>query len=167
MRSTSASRPISGSIGPACLLVQVDAIGFERLGALLGGFLALFFLFGAAHGLLLRHAGPLGDAVADIAHRIEPRHVLFLQEIHRVAFALGEKRDEHIGAGHFVAAGILHMQHGALHHALEAGRGLGVLAVLDDQRDQFVVDIFEQRLAQGLDVDIAGFHHLGGVRHRQ
>ncbi len=55
------------------LLVQIDAIGFERLGALLDGFLRLFFLVGAAHGLLLAHARALGDAVADVAHRIEPR----------------------------------------------------------------------------------------------
>jgi hypothetical protein len=145
------------------LFVQIDAIGFKRFGALLDDFLAFFFLFGAAHGLLLRHAGTLGDAVADIAHRIEPGHVLLLQEIDRVAFAFGEQRHQHIGACHFVAAGILDMQHGPLHDALEAGRGLGVLAVLDHQRDQLFVDIFDEGLAQRVDIDIAGLHHLRRV----
>ena len=127
------------------------------------GFLALFLFVGAARRLGLAHARALGDAVADIAHRIQPVHVLLLQEIDGVAFALGEQRHQHIGAGHFVAAGILHMQHGALHHALEAGGGLGVLAILDHQGDQFLVDIFLHRLAQRVDVDIAGLHHLAGV----
>ena len=80
-----------------------------------------------------------------------------------MAFALGEQRHQHIGAGHLVAAGILHMQHGALHHALEAGGGLGFLAILDHQGDEFLVDIFLHRAAQRLGIDIAGLHHLGGV----
>ena len=145
------------------LLVQVDAIGFERLGALLVGLFGLLVLLGAARRLGLAHARPLGDAVADIAHRIQPVHVLLLQEIDGMAFALGEQRHQHIGAGHFVAAGILDMQHGALHHALEAGGGLGFLAILDHQGDEFLVDIFLHRPAQRLDVDIAGLHHLAGV----
>ena len=80
-----------------------------------------------------------------------------------MAFAFGEQGDQHIGAGDFVAAGILDMQHGALDHALEAGGGLGVLAILDDQCQQFLVDIMLQRQAQRLGIDIAGLHHLGGV----
>jgi hypothetical protein len=55
-----------------------------------------------------------------------------------VAFALGEDRDQHVGAGHFLAAGRLHMDHGALDDALEAGRRLGVLVISGDQVDQFV-----------------------------
>ena len=86
-----------------------------------------------------------------------------------MALALGEQRDQHIGAGHFIAAGILDMQHRALHDALEAGGRLGVLAVLDDQRQQFLVDIFLQGLAQRIDVDIAGLHHLRriGIVHQR
>ena len=145
------------------LLVEVDAIGFQRLGALLGGLLAFLFLVGAAHRLGLAHARALGDAVADIAHRIQPVHVLLLQEIDGMAFALGEQRDQHIGAGDLVAAGILHMQHGALHHALEAGGGLGFLAFVHHQGGEVLVDIFLHRLAQRIHVDIAGLHHLAGV----
>ncbi len=80
-----------------------------------------------------------------------------------MAFALGEQRDQHIGAGHLVAAGILDMQHRALDHPLEAGGGLGFLAILDHQGDEFLVDIFLHRAAQRLDVHIAGLHHLAGV----
>ena len=116
----------------------------------LDAFLAVFVLVGAARRLLLAHARPLGDAVADVAHRIEARHVLLLQEIDGVAFALGKQRDQHIGAGHFVAAGILHMQDRALNDALKSGRGLCVLAVFDDERDQFLIDIFRERPLQRL-----------------
>ena len=80
-----------------------------------------------------------------------------------MAFALGEQRHQHIGAGDLVAAGILHMQHGALHHALEAGGGLGFLAILDHQGDEFLIDIFLHRPAQRIGIDIAGLHHLAGI----
>src|SRR5262249_41549424 len=100
------------------LLVQVHAIGFERLGALLVLGLALFaLLLGAARGLLLAHARALGDAVAHVAHRIEARHVLLLQEIDGMALALGEQRDQHIGASDFLAAGVLHVENRTLHDA--------------------------------------------------
>ena len=55
------------------------------------------------------------------------------------------------------------MEHGPLHDALEARRGLGVFAVFDHQRDQFFIDIFDEGLAECIDVDIAGLHHLAGV----
>ncbi len=102
--------------------------------------------------------------MADITDGIQPRHVLFLEEEHGVAFALGEQRHQHIGAGHFVAAGILHMKDGALNDAMEPGGRLGVLPVIDHQGEQFVVDIFEKHLAQRVGIDIAGLHDLRGVR---
>ena len=149
----------------ARLVVEIDAIGFERVGALLDDLLGiLFLLVGAAHRLGLAHARALGDAVTHVIHGIEPRHVLFLEEIDGMAFALREERDEHIGACHLVPAGILHMQHGALHDTLETGRGLGVLAVLDRECREILVDIFGERGAQGVEIDIARAHHLRGVR---
>jgi hypothetical protein len=42
---------------------------------------------------------PLPIAVADEADGIEPAHVLLLQEIDRIALALGKQRHQHIGAG--------------------------------------------------------------------
>jgi hypothetical protein len=40
-----------------------------------------------------------------------------------MALALSEDRDQHIGAGDFLTAGRLHMDHRALDHALEPGGG--------------------------------------------
>ena len=80
-----------------------------------------------------------------------------------MAFPLGEERDQHIGAGDLVASGILHMQHGALDDALEAGGGLGFLGFIHHQSGEVLVDIFLHRLAQRIHVDIAGLHHLAGV----
>ena len=86
-----------------------------------------------------------------------------------MALALGEQRDQHVGAGDFLAAGILHMQHGALHDALEAGGRLGVLAILDHQRHQLFVDVFLHGLAQRIGIDVAGLHDLRrvGVVHQR
>jgi hypothetical protein len=67
---------------------------------------------------------PLGDAVADVIDRVVAGHVLLLQEIGRVALALGEDRHQHVGAGDLLAAGGLHVDDGALDHPLEAGGGL-------------------------------------------
>jgi hypothetical protein len=108
-------------------------------------------------------AGLLGDAVGDEVDRVVPRHVLLLQEVGGVAFALGEDGDQHIGAGDLVAARGLHVDHGALDHALEAGGRLGVLAVLDDQAAQIGVEIVGQRLLQRREINVAGAHHPGGV----
>ena len=99
----------------ARLLVEVDAIGVERVLAglpllALGGLV----LVDAAHVAGLRHAGPLGDAVADVLDRVEAGHLLLLQEIGGVALALGEDRNEHVGARDFLAAGGLHVHDGAL-----------------------------------------------------
>jgi hypothetical protein len=65
-----------------------------------------------------------------------------------VAFALGEDRDEHIGAGDLLAARRLHMDHRALDDALEAGRRLGVLVAVGDRFSSSVIDIVEHGLAQ-------------------
>ena len=153
-------------IHPARLgfLIQVDAIGFQRLRPLLVGLFGFLFLIGgAARRLGCGHTRALGDAVADIAHRIQPVHVLLLQEIDGMAFALGEQGHQHIGAGDLVAATVLHMQHGALHHALEAGGGLGFLARLDHQRDEFLINIFLHRAPQRIGIHIAGLHDLAGI----
>jgi hypothetical protein len=73
--------------------------------------------FSAPRGVRAR---TLGDAVRDVVDRVVAGHLLFLQEIGRVALALGEDRNEHVGAGDFLAAGRLHMDHRALDDALEA-----------------------------------------------
>ena len=146
----------------AGLLVEVDAVDFERIGAALLLVAALDrrrVVVHAAHGARLRHAGPLGDAVADIVDRVEAGHVLLLQEEGGVALALGEDGDEHVGPGHLLAARGLHMGHGAVDDALERGRRLRVAARIEHHRRQLVVDITGELVAQGVDVDVAGAHH--------
>ena len=148
------------------LLVEVDAIGLERIALLLRLAVAAVAALGvgilvvAAHAARFRKPRPLGDAVADVVDRVVAGHVLLLQEIGGVALALGEDRDQHVGAGDLLAAGRLHMDHGALDHALEAGGGLAVLAAVGDQVLQFGFEIADARLRLSFSViDIARAHH--------
>src|SRR5262249_59410901 len=97
---------------------------------------------GAAHRARFRHARPLGDAVADVIDGVVAGHVLLLQEIGGMAFALGENRDQHIGAGHLFAARRLHVDDGTLDDALEPGGRLGILVAIADQ-------VFDVALAVG------------------
>ena len=80
-----------------------------------------------------------------------------------MALALGEDRDEHVGARHFLAARRLHVDHRALDDALEAGRRLGVLAAVRDEVLELGVDVLDEVAAQHVEIDIAGAHHGGGV----
>ena len=150
----------------ARLLVEVDAIGLERLALLLGVLVALGLglLVDAAHRARLGDAGPLGDAVADVVDRVVPRHVLLLQEIGGVAFALREDRDQHVGAGHFFATGRLDVNHRALDHALEAGGRLGVIGAVRHQIFEFGLEIIDETGAQLVEIDAAGTHHRRRIR---
>ena len=80
-----------------------------------------------------------------------------------MALALGEDRDQHVGAGHLLAAGRLHVDDGALDHALEAGGRLGILGAVGDQVFEFGFEIGRQAAPQLVEIDIAGAHHRGGV----
>ena len=105
----------------------------------------------------------LADAVADIGHRIEAAHVLLLQEIDGVAFALGEQSDEHVGAGHLVAARRLDVQDGALDDALESAGRRRIGRAVGDQGAKLVVEIMFDGRLQLVAVDAAGGHHLTGM----
>src|SRR5256885_1345648 len=126
--------PPQGAPAPMTLLISSMNMN-ARVALLLGvvAGLAIGILVDAAHRLRLREPGPLGDAVADVIDRIIAGHVLLLQEIGSMALALGEDRDQHVGAGHLFAAGGLHMDDGTLDHALEAGGRLGVLVTFGHQ----------------------------------
>jgi hypothetical protein len=118
------------------LLIQVDAINLERVCAallVLAAFHCRCILIDAPDGARLRHPGPLGDAVTDIVDRVEPGHVLLLQEEGGVALALGEDGDQHVCPGHLLAAARLHMRHGAMNDALETCRRLGVAMRVEHQ----------------------------------
>src|SRR4029079_7878927 len=149
------------------LLVEVDAIGLECIALLLRltvpaaaiAALGIGILVVAAHASRFRQARPLGNAVADVVDRVVAGHVLLLQEIGGVALALGEDRYQHVCAGDLFAAGRLHVDHGALDHALEAGGGLAVLAAVGDQVFQLGFEIARQIALELLGVDIARAHH--------
>ena len=91
----------------ARLLVEVHAVSVERFALFLGILIALGLglLVDAPDRPRLRHPGTLGDTVTDIIDGVVTRHVLLLQEISRMTFALREDRDQHVGAGDFLAAG--------------------------------------------------------------
>ena len=155
-------RPISGSTLPARgLLVEVDGELLERAFLLAALLLASFpRCLRAARGFGRRLA--LADAVADVGHGIEAAHVLLLQEIDGVALALGEEGDEHVGAGHLVAAGRLDVQDRALDDALEAaGRSRVGGAVGDQSAPSSLSRYCFTRCAKLVAADAAGGHHLG------
>ena len=81
-----------------------------------------------------------------------------------MALALGEDRDEHIGARHFFAPGRLHMDHRSLDDALEARRRLGILIIARHQVAEFIVDVIGDRLAQCVEIDVARAHHSRRIR---
>jgi hypothetical protein len=87
-----------------------------------------------------------------------------------VALALGEDRDQHVGAGHFLAARGLHVNHGALDDALKARGRLRVLAAIGDQIFEFGLEIVDEAAAQLVEIDAASAHHgrcIGVVDQRQ
>ena len=148
------------------LLVEIDAIGVERvLGLLLLVALAAGFLLfiDTTHVLGVGHARPLGDAVANVLHRVEAGHFLLLQEERRVALALGENRHQHIGTRHLFPPRGLHVHDGAMNDALEAGRGLRVRRSLDEQPNQLVVEILGNARPQAVEIDRTRPHHRRGV----
>ena len=109
------------------LFIEVYTVVAERVLRLAatGLFLTLIalvraFLLGPCDRALSRTAWRLCNAVANEVDCIQPGHVLQLQEIHRVAFALAEQGDEHVGSRHLVAPAALHMDGGTLHNTLEA-----------------------------------------------
>ncbi len=81
-----------------------------------------------------------------------------------MALALGEDGDQHVGARDFLAAGGLHMDHGALDHPLETGGRLGVLVQFGGEIGQFVLDVGDEALAQHVEIDRTGAHHRRRVR---
>ena len=147
----------------AGLLIEVDTIGAERLFALSDDVLRRRFLVGAVNRPVLRLAGNLGDTVRDVVDRVVTGHVLLLQEVDRMALPLGEHRDQHVGAGHFLSTGRLDMDGGALEDSLESSRRLGLLARFVDQVVELGVDVVDEIIAQALDVDAASPHHRDGV----
>ncbi len=55
------------------------------------------------------------------------------------------------------------MDHRALDHALEPGRGLGVLPPVAGEVGQFGVDVVDEAALERVDLDVAGAHDRGGI----
>eukprot|EP00043_Microstomoeca_roanoka_P023687 m.259125 g.259125 ORF g.259125 m.259125 type:complete len:631 (-) comp34017_c0_seq1:207-2099(-) len=152
-------------IALAGLGVQIDAeLGQRRILGIGLGLLRLALTFlGARDGARFGEAGILGHAMGDEVDRVVAGHVLLLQEIGGVRFALGKDRHQHVGAGNFVAARALNMDRRALDHALEGGGGHRFGAFdIGDQRGKVVIDEIVERLAQLVDIDVTGLHDAGG-----
>ena len=147
------------------LLVEVDAIGIERLALLLGvlGTLGLGLLVDAAHRPRLGDARPLGNAVADVVDGVVARHVLLLQEVRGMTLALGEDRDQHVRTGHLFATGGLHVDHRALDHALETGGRLGVVGAIRHQIFELGLKIIDEARAELVEIDATGTHDGGCI----
>ena len=73
--------------------------------------------------------------------------------------ALGEDRDQHVGAGHFLAARRLDVERRPLDDALEAVCRLGLILAVDDEVLELRIEIMNDGLAQPVEVDAAGPEH--------
>ncbi len=147
--------------GPG-LVVEIDTEIGKRRTLLRAAAPAAFLLalepgsafFSTAHGPV-GIAARLGDAMGNEIDRVEPGHVLLLEEIGSVAFALGKDRNEHVGPGHFLAPGRLNVNDRALDDALEGGRRTCILAVGHNEAVELLVDELFEIGPERLDIDIA------------
>ena len=76
-----------------------------------------------------------------------------------MALALGEDRDQHIGASDLLAPRGLHVNDRTLNHALETGRRLGVVGAVGHQIFEFGLEIVDEAGAQLVEIDAARAHH--------
>jgi hypothetical protein len=81
-----------------------------------------------------------------------------------MALALGEDRDQDVGAGNLFAAGRLHVNHRALDDALKAGGRLGIVGPVGHQIFELGLEIIDEAGAQLVQIDAAGAHHGRGIR---
>jgi len=115
--------------------VEIDSELVKRGFLLVSAFLSRFAAFGlrfiaARRGLRFELPPALADTVTDIAHRIEPAHILLLQEVDRIGIAFGKQRHQNIGARNGVLARRLDVQDRTLDHPLEPRSRLRVGTVL-------------------------------------
>ena len=115
-RSTSRSRPMSGSTSPlrdfafrsTQYLASADSFWSSSPSDALSTTRLFFLGFGRARDRpAFAKRRVLGHAVGDEVDRIVAGHVLGLKEIGGIGFTFREDRDQHIGTGHFRAAGRL------------------------------------------------------------
>ena len=103
----------------------------------------------------------MGNEVDDI----ESRDVLHAEEIHGLRLFFTENGHEHVAARHLFLATRLHVEHGALQHALETERRLHVGLVIIPEQRRLLVDAFNQLAPQLRDVRVAGLENLVDLRN--
>ena len=81
-----------------------------------------------------------------------------------MTFAFREDCDQHVRAGDFLAAGRLHVNNGALDHALEARGRLGIVRPVGDQIFKLGLEIIDETVAQLVEIDAAGAHNGGRIQ---
>ncbi|GBQ50390.1 hypothetical protein AA15973_2082 [Komagataeibacter sucrofermentans DSM 15973] len=81
-----------------------------------------------------------------------------------MALALGKQGYKHVGPGHLVAPGGLHVNGRALNYALESGRGLGVNGAVGREACEILVKKIGQVGAQLVQIDPAGAEYRYGIR---
>ena len=105
----------------------------------------------------------LAHAVRNEIDHIEARHALLVQVVDRMRILFAEDGHQHIGASDFLLAircG-LDVHDGALDHALETKRRLGVDFARARHGRRVIADEIGEGLAQVLNIDRAGTQHLG------
>ncbi len=80
-----------------------------------------------------------------------------------MAFALCKDGNQHIRTGNLFAVGRLDVNHGALDHALESCRRLGILVIAGDEIVQLTVDIIGHDPFEMLEIDVTGAHHCARI----
>src|ERR1700751_4055055 len=98
-----------------------------------------------------------------VIDRIEPGHVLFLQVVYSVAFALREHSYEDVCAGHLLTARGLDVNCCALQYALKARRRLCVVTVGGNKVAKLIIDIVQGFAAQPIKIDAASTQHSDRV----
>ncbi len=97
---------------------------------------------------------------------VEARDLLQAEQVRRVRVLLAEDRDQHVGDRDLLLAARLHVEHGALQHALEPQRGLHFAVVVLFQARRGLVDEVLELLAQARGVGPAraqDLADLGGI----
>ncbi len=141
-------------------LVQVLREALERAAGLRLGRLGLALAFLARARRLRR----LGDAVRDVVHHVQARDALLVEEVDGVGILLAVDGDQHVGAGHFLLPGRLHVKDRALDDALESERGLRVdLAGAGDGRGVLHHEV-RKGFLQLVDLRRAGLQDFGRGR---
>src|SRR5215472_8952239 len=120
-------------------------------------------LIGSLYASGLRTPWRFVDTVGNVIYRIEPGHVLFLQVIYSVAFALREHGHKYVCARHLLTARGLDVNRCPLQYSLKARRRFCVVAMGSDEVAELIIDIVQDLAAQPTEIDAASTQHSDRV----